>query len=125
MANSRILVADDDRDIRELVEFKLVQAGYEVVTAEDGPQALTAVRSEPFDLVVLDVMMPQMTGIEVCRTLRAEHKTATLPVILLTAKAQAADMQAGLAAGANDYLTKPFSLRDLSNRVDAALTGAS
>lgn len=124
MPNSRILIADDDRDIRELVQFKLAQAGYDVVTAEDGPQALSAARTEPFDLVVLDVMMPQMTGIEVCRTLRAEEATAALPVILLTAKTQAADMQAGLAAGANEYLTKPFSLRDLSSRVGAMLAAA-
>lgn len=124
MSLGRILIADDDRDIRELVQFKLAQAGYEVVAATDGTEALAAARSQQFDLAVLDVMMPGMSGVEVCRALRAEAATSTLPVILLTAKAQQADMDSGLAAGANDYLTKPFSLRDLTSRVGSMLTGA-
>jgi two-component system response regulator MtrA len=122
MSNGRILLADDDRDIRELVTFKLTQAGYDVVTAEDGAQALTTAQGSRFDLAVLDVMMPALSGIDVCRQLRADDATATLPVILLTAKAQDGDVELGFSAGADDYVTKPFSPRELVTRIAALLS---
>src|SRR3712207_1709588 len=98
-----ILVADDDPDIRDLVAFKLEQAGYDVAAVDDGPAALAAARSAPPDLVVLDVMMPGLSGIDVCRELRADPATRGLPVILLTARAQEGDVEVGFAAGADDY----------------------
>jgi len=116
-----ILIADDDPDIRDLVAFKLEQAGFDVVAVEDGLSALSATRSDPPDLVVLDVMMPGMSGIDVCRELRASEATATLPIILLTARAQEGDVEVGFGAGADDYIVKPFSPRELVSRVEAVL----
>lgn len=121
---TRVLVVDDDRDIRDLVTFKLVQAGYEVRQAEDGLQALDAVREWGPDLVVLDVMMPGLSGIDVTRELRADPATAATPVILLTAKAQEADVETGFVTGADDYVVKPFSPRELVSRVQAVLARA-
>jgi DNA-binding response OmpR family regulator len=119
----RVLVADDDPDIRELVRFKLEQAGHDVTTVADGDAALASARSEgPFDLILLDVMMPRRTGIEVCETLRGDATMRTVPILLLTAKAQEADVERGFAAGADDYIVKPFSPRELSTRVGAALS---
>jgi DNA-binding response OmpR family regulator len=116
-----ILIADDDPDIRDLVAFKLEQAGFDVVAVEDGLSALSATRADPPDLVVLDVMMPGMSGIDVCRELRASEATATLPIILLTARAQEGDVEVGFGAGADDYIVKPFSPRELVSRVEAVL----
>ena len=116
-----VLVADDDNDIRELVAFKLTQAGYEVVTAADGVSALETARTTPLDLAVLDLMMPGLSGLDVCAQLRREEATATLPVIMLTAKAQEQDVATGFAAGADDYVVKPFSPRELLSRVQAVL----
>lgn len=121
----RLLVADDDRDIRELVAFKLEQAGFVVETAEDGLSALTAALARPHDLVVLDVMMPGLSGLDVTRQLRADERTATVPIILLTARAQEADVEGGFAAGVDDYVVKPFSPRELLSRVHAVLARAS
>lgn len=119
---SRVLVADDDPDIRELVRYKLEQAGHEVVAAADGAAALsTALDGEDLGLVLLDVMMPRMTGIEVCQALRSAPRTSTVPILLLTAKAQERDVERGFAAGADDYILKPFSPRELLTRVNAAL----
>jgi DNA-binding response OmpR family regulator len=119
-----ILIADDDPDIRDLVAFKLEQAGFEVVAVDNGPAALSAARSEPPDLAVLDVMMPGMSGIDVCRELRSDQRTASLPIILLTARAQETDVDAGFGAGADDYVIKPFSPRELVSRVEAVLARA-
>ncbi|MER7280842.1 response regulator transcription factor [Dactylosporangium sp. CA-052675] len=116
-----ILVADDDMDIRDLVAFKLEQAGYEVVAVDNGLAALTAATENPPDLVVLDVMMPGMSGIDVCRQLRQEQGTKALPIILLTARAQEGDVEVGFGAGADDYIVKPFSPRELVSRVEAVL----
>jgi len=116
-----VLVADDDEDIRELVAFRLGQAGFDVVAAQDGPSALEATREHKPDLIVLDVMMPGMSGLDVCREIRRDDRLAHVPVILLTAKAQQADVQQGFDAGAWDYVTKPFSPRELMARVDAVL----
>lgn len=119
---SRVLVADDDPDIRELVRYKLEQAGHEVTAAADGAAALAAARGrDGFELVLLDVMMPRMTGIEVCQALRSETRTSAVPILLLTAKAQERDVEQGFAAGADDYILKPFSPRELLTRVNAAL----
>ncbi|MFI9011491.1 response regulator transcription factor [Actinosynnema sp. NPDC053489] len=116
-----VLVADDDADVRDVVVFKLEQSGYDVVVAEDGATALTVAREVLPDIAVLDVMMPRMTGLDVCRELRAAEATAAIPVILLTARAQEGDVEGGFALGADDYLTKPFSPRELASRVRAVL----
>jgi two-component system phosphate regulon response regulator PhoB len=120
-ASTHILVADDDRDIRELVTFKLSAAGFDVVAAEDGQQALDLAQTSPPALAILDVMMPALSGIDVCRLLRGDAATAEVPIILLTAKVREQDVQDGFAAGADDYVSKPFSPRELVTRVNAVL----
>lgn len=109
-----VLVADDDRDIRDLVSFKLRQAGFEVITAEDGAGALAAVAEQHPDLAVLDISMPGLSGLDVTRKLRADPASRTVPVVLLTAKAQEGDVATGFAVGADDYVVKPFSPRELA-----------
>ncbi len=121
---SLILVADDDRDIRDLVVFKLSNAGHEVLAVDDGPSALAAVTERLPEVAILDVSMPGMSGFDVCASLRSEERTAGIPVLLLTAKAQEADVQTGFAAGADDYIVKPFSPRELLSRVEAVLSRA-
>jgi DNA-binding response OmpR family regulator len=116
-----VLVVDDDADIRDLVAFKLGQAGYEVETASDGPSALSSVAARLPDVAVLDVTMPGMSGIDVCRALRADPATASILVLMLTARAQERDVEDGFGAGADDYVVKPFSPRELVSRVDALL----
>jgi len=109
----KILAVDDERHIVRLVEVNLQRAGYEVVTAYDGREALEKVKSENPDLVVLDVMMPYMDGFEVLKHLKAEPETAEIPVIMLTAKAQDADVFRGWQSGVDCYLTKPFNPMEL------------
>ncbi|MBD8870112.1 response regulator transcription factor [Nocardioides donggukensis] len=116
-----IVVADDDEDIRELVVFKLRQSGHEVTAVSDGAAAVSACQAERPALVLLDVMMPGMSGLDAARALRADPGTATLPIILLTARAQEADIEQGFATGVDDYITKPFSPRELASRVTAVL----
>lgn len=116
-----VLLADDDRDIRDLVAFKLAQEGFEVVATENGVAALAAMRTRRPDLVLLDVMMPGMTGIDVCREVRRDPGLTDVPIILLTAKAQESDVQQGFGAGADDYVVKPFSPRELVVRCRAVL----
>jgi len=116
-----VLLAEDDTDIRFLVTFKLEQAGHEVRGFGDGLSALADAREHPPDLAVLDVTMPGMSGLDVCRGLRADPATAAVPVIILTACAEDADIAAGFAAGADDYIIKPFSPRDFVMRVQAVL----
>lgn len=116
-----ILVADDDLDIRELVEMKLQLMGHDVITVCDGDQALLAVDEHDFDLVVLDVAMPGVTGIEVTTLLRDGCATRCMPIILMSAHSATADVRRGLSAGADDYVTKPFSPRDLGERIHALL----
>ena len=120
---SKVLVAEDDADIRLLVAMRLRNAGYEVVEAEDGQQALELVASEQPELCVLDVSMPKVDGFEVTRRIRANRETQLLPVILLTARAQTRDISEGLAAGATDYVPKPFKAEDLVARVNAEFEG--
>jgi DNA-binding response OmpR family regulator len=116
-----VLVADDDPDILTLVRFRLEREGYDVVDASDGQTALDlALEREP-DVAVLDVTMPRLDGYEVTRRLRRHDSTRATAVILLTARAQEADVQEGVAAGADDYVTKPFSPHELGRRVQAAL----
>jgi DNA-binding response OmpR family regulator len=117
----RILLADDEQSIQTLLSFPLRKDGYEVTTAGDGREALARFTEGKFDLVVLDVMMPRMDGLEVCRRIRARNN---VPIIMLTAKAEEIDKVLGLELGADDYITKPFSLREFRSRVRAALRRA-
>ena len=116
-----VLVADDEEDIRALVAFRLQRAGYHVITAADGEEALTLATTRLPDLIVLDMMMPKATGLEVTRSLRGQDSTKDIPVILLTARAQEADVASGFEAGADDYVKKPFSPKDLQSRVQTLL----
>ncbi|MEU9169738.1 response regulator [Streptomyces sp. NPDC048420] len=118
---AHVLIADDDADIRDLVAFKLAQSGHQVTAVEDGMAALRAARENTVDLALLDIRMPGMSGLDVCRELRAAAETATLPVIMITARSQEGDVEVGFAAGADDYIIKPFSPRELSSRVTAVL----
>jgi len=121
----KILVVEDEPDIRKLVHYNLVQDHYKVVEAENGEQALKIVQRDKPSLVILDLMMPGMSGLEVCRTLRGQDETAKLPILMLTAKAGEADRVLGLELGADDYLAKPFSPRELVARVRAILRRAN
>ena len=123
MANSgqKILVVEDEPDIAKLVSYNLTQERFKVVTAEDGEQALKTIQREKPNLVVLDLMLPGLSGIEVCKLLREREETAKLPILMLTAKAGEADRVLGLELGADDYLSKPFSPRELVARVRAIL----
>jgi two-component system response regulator MtrA len=112
-----VLVADDDVDILALVKAILERAGHEVMTAGDGAQALALVRERRPDLAVLDFAMPKMDGLEVLRRLRADDESSDLPVVLLSARAQEADVALGFATGASAYVRKPFSPRELADRV--------
>jgi DNA-binding response OmpR family regulator len=116
-----VLVADDDPDILALVRFRLERDGYEVLSAPDGETALDRALARPPDLALLDVMMPRLDGYEVTRRLRAHGPTTTIPIILLTARVQEHDVARGFAAGADDYVTKPFTPQVLGERVQAAL----
>jgi two-component system, OmpR family, response regulator MtrA len=118
---AKIVVADDDADIRDLVVFKLQHSGHDIVAVGDGAAAVAACQLEVPDLVILDVMMPGMSGLEACRAMRADPALAGVPVILLTARAQEADIENGFSVGADDYVVKPFSPRELAARVDAVL----
>ncbi|GAA2864822.1 hypothetical protein Acy02nite_14090 [Actinoplanes cyaneus] len=119
-----VLVADDDADIRDLVAFKLEQAGLEVITVGDGQAAVEQARTRRPTLAVLDVSMPLLSGIDVCRMLRADPATAGMLIIMLTARVQEQDVEGGFSAGADDYVTKPFSPRELVSRIQALLTRA-
>ena len=118
MANSKILIVEDDKTLLEVLKYNLMREGYEVVTALDGLQALKASREEKPDLVILDIMLPELNGLEVCRILRKE---TIVPVIMLTAKVEEIDRIVGLEMGADDYVTKPFKMRELIARVRALL----
>jgi DNA-binding response OmpR family regulator len=116
-----LLVADDDEDILTLVQLRLSRSGYEVVVARDGEEALRLAREKQPDLAVLDWMMPKASGLEVLRAIRADAETRDIPVVLLTARASEADIEEGLAAGADDYIAKPFSPQELAARVQVIL----
>ncbi len=117
----KVLVVDDERDIVELVRYHLEKEGFQCLQAADGPAALRLVRDHHPDLLILDLMLPALDGLEVCRHLRRDPATARLPIIMLTAKAEEVDRIVGLEVGADDYVVKPFSPRELVARVKAVL----
>jgi two-component system alkaline phosphatase synthesis response regulator PhoP len=121
MAQKKILVADDEKDIVDLVAYNLEQEGFAVLKAYDGRKAWEVVRAQRPDLVLLDLMMPEIPGMDVCRMIRREASTAALPVIMLTAKSDPVDKILGLEIGADDYIAKPFHVRELIARVRAVL----
>jgi two-component system alkaline phosphatase synthesis response regulator PhoP len=121
MAKGKILVADDEVYIVHILDFSLRMEGYEVVTALDGEQALEKAKTERPDLIVLDIMMPKLDGYEACRRLRADPETRDIQIVLLSAKGRKIDQKMGLDAGADDYITKPFSPRKLVEKIGGML----
>lgn len=119
--HKRVLIVEDEQDILELVKLFLEKAGFRVATAMTGPEGIRRVKAEKPDLVILDLMLPEMDGLDVCKRLRASPDTAMLPIIMLTAKAEESDTIIGLELGADDYVTKPFSPKALVARVKALL----
>ncbi len=123
--NNKILIVDDEPDIVDLVSYNLKKDGYRVTTASDGEVALDKIKKESFDLVVLDLMLPGIQGVDLCRIIRNDPKTAGIPIIMLTAKGEEIDRIIGLESGADDYMTKPFSPRELIARIKAVLRRSS
>jgi two-component system phosphate regulon response regulator PhoB len=121
MAKEKILVVDDEEDILELVRYNLSREGYQVTGSLTGEDALHKVRSEPFDLIVLDLMLPGMDGLAFTKTLKNDSRLRSIPIIMLTAKGEEADIVTGLELGADDYITKPFSPKVMIARVRTAL----
>jgi DNA-binding response OmpR family regulator len=113
----KILVAEDEKDIRELIAFTLRFANFEVVTASNGAEAVDAAQVEQPDLILMDVRMPKMTGYEACRVLKEQPDTASIPVVLLSAKGQDAEIQQGIDSGAEEYILKPFAPDELTRQV--------
>jgi DNA-binding response OmpR family regulator len=118
---ARILIAEDERDIRDLIAFTLRFAGHEVIATANGEEALNMALETVPDLILLDVRMPRMTGYEACRQIKAEDKTRNIPVVFLSAKGQESEVQTGLAAGASEYILKPFSPDNLTERIRVIL----
>jgi DNA-binding response OmpR family regulator len=123
MAN--VLVVDDEPNIVLSLEFLMEQAGFQVTTAEDGEHALDSVKNAPPDLILLDISLPGISGFDVLEQLREQPDTASLPIIMLTAHGREVEREKGMALGANDYITKPFSTQTLVEKVKALLNGAS
>jgi two-component system phosphate regulon response regulator PhoB len=121
MAKERILVVDDEEDILELVRFHLTREGYSVTLATSGEEALKKAKQDTFDLILLDLMLPGLDGLEVAKAMKADARTKNTPIVMLTAKGEDADVVAGLEIGADDYITKPFSPRVLTARAKAVL----
>ncbi|NOX97944.1 MAG: response regulator transcription factor [Nitrospirae bacterium] len=121
MAREKILVVDDEKDIGELIEYNLGKEGYRVITAYDGEEVLKRLRGDLPQLILLDIMLPGIDGLEVCRILKRDPRTSGIPIIMLTAKGEEADIVAGLELGADDYVTKPFKVRELLARVRTVL----
>lgn len=121
MAKGKILIVEDDRDIVEMVEYNLREEGYVTVSALDGEDGVRLAGSERPDLIILDIMLPVIDGFEVCRTLKSDDKTSQIPIIILSAKSQETDKVVGLELGADDYVTKPFSPRELIARIRAIM----
>jgi two-component system phosphate regulon response regulator PhoB len=122
---NRILVVDDEPDVLDLVTYNLTQAGFQTETASDGAEALRKARSVTPDLILLDLMLPEMDGLEICKLLRRDAKTSAIPIIMLTARASEIDRIVGLELGATDYVPKPFSPRELVLRVKKRLEQTS
>ena len=123
-APARLLVVEDEDDLRSLLDRSLERSGFRVRLAEDGREALRIAWSEPVDLLVLDLMLPGVDGVEVCRRLRADPRTSRIPIVMLTARTEPSDRIAGLEVGADDYVTKPFHVRELVLRIEAVLRRA-
>lgn len=121
MTKEKILIVDDEKDIVKMIDYNLKKEGFRTVLAYDGEEAIDLAKRDNPDLIILDLMLPGIDGLEVCKTLKKENKTARIPIIMLTAKAQEADKIVGLELGADDYVTKPFSPRELIARVKAVL----
>ena len=119
--SKKILVVDDEADVLDLVCMNLRAAGFAVTTAENGPAALQKVKADPPDLILLDLMLPGMSGLELCKAFKKEPATAAIPIIMLTAKSEEVDRVVGLELGADDYVAKPFSPRELALRVKSVL----
>ena len=119
--SKKVLVIEDEKDIQELLEHYLRREGFQVQSAGDGEAGLRKVKQEKFDMILLDLMLPRMDGLEVCRILRSQPSTAPIPLIMVTAKGEEVDRVVGLELGADDYITKPFSPRELVARVKALL----
>jgi DNA-binding response OmpR family regulator len=117
----KILIVDDEKDIVRMVDYNLKKEGFRTILAYDGEKALLLAKKELPDLVILDLMLPEMDGLEVCKTLKKESDTASIPIIMLTAKTKEADKIVGLELGADDYITKPFSPREVVARIKAVL----
>lgn len=122
---TRIMIVEDERDMADLVATRLRREGHEVDVAHDGAEGLERILSQPPDLVLLDIMLPGMSGTDVARALRDDPRTAGLPIIMLTAKSEESDIVVGLKFGADDYVTKPFSMSVLVARIDAVLRRAA
>ena len=125
MAEGLVLVIDDEKDLLELVRYNLEKEGYQIRTAQDGEAGLEATARELPDIVIVDLMLPGIDGLDVCRRLRADQRTARTPIIMLTAKSTETDRVVGLEMGADDYITKPFSPRELAARIKAVLRRVS
>ena len=121
MAKERILIIEDDKHISKLVNYNLEKAGYDSTVVEDGEEALDILSKQGVDLIILDIMLPKMDGFEVCRIIKQESKFKNIPIIMLTAKGEEVDRIVGLELGADDYVVKPFSPRELVLRVKAIL----
>jgi len=121
MNKKTVLIVEDEEDIQQLVGFNLIKAGFQVEYADSGEQALKNILEQHPDLIMLDLMLPGIDGMEICKILRSENKTAEIPIIMLTAKGEETDIVDGLEVGADDYITKPFSPKILISRVKAVL----
>ncbi|HEV2297269.1 MAG TPA: response regulator [Candidatus Acidoferrales bacterium] len=118
---TRILIIEDDKDIVELVRYNLDKEGYQTVSSGDGATGLAQIKKTPPDLLILDLMLPKLSGLEVCKEIRRQEKLNRLPILMLTARGEEADRVVGLELGADDYVTKPFSPRELVARIKALL----
>lgn len=121
MSNKKILIVDDEEHIRELIKFNLKKEGYDIEVAVNGSEAIKIIKEIKFDLILLDLMLPEIDGLEVCKEIRRNENTADIPVMMITAKGEEFDKVLGLELGADDYITKPFSIRELIARVKALL----
>lgn len=121
MTKAHILVVEDDPDIQQLVTYNLIKAGMHVTCADNGEDALRITGGEIFDAIVLDLMLPGKDGLEICRTLKGHERTSAIPIVILTAKGEEDDIVAGLETGADDYMTKPFSPKVLTARINSLL----
>ena len=121
MGKTKIVVVEDEADILEVIEYNLSKEGYEICSALDGEKGLTLIKNEIPDLVLLDLMLPNLDGIEICRKLKADNTTQSISIIMVTAKGEESDIILGLGMGADDYVTKPFSPKELVARVKSVL----